>query len=126
MRIAMCLTTRSEPQMHEICLAQLEKVRPVLVLTREYALRKLTKWTVAPITSTIRGISSEVPIGPQNGIDHPSVISLDNIMTIDVSQIGKTLGFLTPEQEVQLTTALIKTFELVTDDPYTQIPLRAI
>ena len=44
--------------MREICLARLDKTRPVLVLTREVARAAMTKVTVAPLTSTVKGLSS--------------------------------------------------------------------
>jgi hypothetical protein len=53
----------------------LDKTRPVLVLTRDTVRPHLTNVTVAPITSTIRGLSTEVPVGTANGLDHESVIS---------------------------------------------------
>lgn len=49
--------------MREIVLAQLDKTRPVLVLTRDRARGAMTKVTVAPITSTAKGFSSELPLG---------------------------------------------------------------
>lgn len=55
--------------MRPIHTAQLDKRRPVLVLTREIARQVLTNVTVAPITSQIRGLAVEVPIGPRNGLD---------------------------------------------------------
>ena len=50
--------------MREICLVRLDKTRPAVVLTREAARAAMTKVTIAPITSTIKGLSSEVPVGP--------------------------------------------------------------
>jgi len=67
--------------MRPIHLTRLDKTRPALLLTRELAVPHLTWITVAPITSRIRGIGVEVPVGPTNGIDHDAVINLDNIMT---------------------------------------------
>lgn len=65
--------------MHPIWLARLDKMRPVLVLTREEvrAVRRLV--TVAPITSTVRGLRSEVPVGPRNGLEHDCAANLDSI-----------------------------------------------
>ena len=56
--------------MHPIWLARLDKTRPVVVLTRDEvrAVRQLV--TVAPITSTARGLRSEVVVGQRNGLDH--------------------------------------------------------
>jgi mRNA interferase MazF len=44
-------------------------VRPVLVLTRELVRPHLARVTVAPITTNVRGLSTEVPVGPANGLD---------------------------------------------------------
>lgn len=73
--------------MRPIHLAHLDKVRPVLVLTREVVRPHLLNVSVAPITSTIRGLSTEVPVGVLNGLDHDSVVSCDNITTIPGRQL---------------------------------------
>lgn len=98
--------------MREICLARLDKTRPVVVLTREAARAVMTKATVAPITSIAKGLSSEVPVGPGNGLEHNSVISLDNVVTIPVSLLGRTVGFLTTEQEKLLARSLVLAYDL--------------
>jgi mRNA interferase MazF len=56
--------------------------RPVCVLTRDAAIAVLTAITCAPITRTIRGIRSEVEVGPAQGLPDRSVISCDNLITI--------------------------------------------
>jgi mRNA interferase MazF len=56
--------------------------RPVCVLTRDAAIAVLTAITCAPITRTIRGIRSEVQIGPAQGLADHCVISCDNLITI--------------------------------------------
>jgi mRNA interferase MazF len=93
----------------EICLARLDTTRPVVVLTREAARTAMTKVTVAPITSTAKGLSSEVP---GNGFDRDSVISLDNVVTIPVSLLGRTVGFLTSEQEKLLARSIVLAYDL--------------
>jgi len=98
--------------MRPIHLAQLDKRRPVLVLTRELVRPHLTRVTVAPITSTIRGLSTEVPVGTENGLDHPSVVSCDNIVTVLNSALGRQIGYLFPTQEPQLTEAIHAAFDL--------------
>ena len=98
--------------MRPIHLARLDETRPVLVLTRELVRPHLSRVTVAPITSTIRGLSSEVPVGPANGLDHLSVISCDNVVTVPTSTLGRQIGRLHPEQEVALTAALHAAFDL--------------
>jgi mRNA interferase MazF len=59
--------------------------RPVCVLTRDAAIEVLTAVTCAPITRTIRGIRSEVEVGPQHGLPGRSVISCDNLITIPLT-----------------------------------------
>jgi mRNA interferase MazF len=98
--------------MRPIHLAQLDETRPVLVLTRELVRPYLSRVTVAPITSTIRGLSTEVSVGPDNGLDHPSVISCDNVVTMPRSALGRQIGRLRPDQEVALTAALHAAFDL--------------
>lgn len=93
--------------MREICLARLDKTRPVVVLTRDAARSAMTKVTVAPITSTVKGLSSEVPVGRANGLDHDSAIALDNVTTIDARLLGRPIGFLTAAQERRLAEAIV-------------------
>jgi mRNA interferase MazF len=98
--------------MRPIYAARLDKTRPVLILTREIVRPHLGRVTVAPITSTIRGLSTEVPVGPANGLDHASVVSCDNIVTVPVSALGRQLGFLLSEQETALADAIRAAFDL--------------
>jgi mRNA interferase MazF len=98
--------------MRPIHLAQLDKTRPVLVLTRELVRPHLARVTVAPITSTIRGLSTEIPVGLDNGLDRPSVVSCDNVVTVPTTALGRQIGRLLPEQEVALTAALHAAFDL--------------
>ena len=98
--------------MRTIASVQLDKRRPALILTRQSKLHLLSWVTVAPITSTIRGITSEVLIGPRNGLDHDSVVSCDNIITVRRSAIGETIGLLLDDQEPALARAISDAFEL--------------
>lgn len=59
-----------------------EKRRPVLILTRSEAIGSLNKLVVAPATGTIRGLVSEVPVGPDDGMPRDSAISLDNLTLV--------------------------------------------
>lgn len=61
--------------------------RPVCVLTRDAAIPVLTSVTCAPITRTIRGIRSEVELGPEHGLPEACVISCDNVITIPVEAL---------------------------------------
>jgi len=56
--------------------------RPVLVLTRDEALPRLRNVVVALVTRTIRGIETEVEIGPQDGMPVACAVSLDNLRTV--------------------------------------------
>ncbi|QDC26850.1 type II toxin-antitoxin system PemK/MazF family toxin [Georgenia yuyongxinii] len=90
----------------------LDKARPAVVLTREAARSAMTKVTVAPVTSTIKGLTSEVRLGPHNGLDHECVASLDNVVTVPSQLVGRTIGFLTADQEKQLARAVVLAYDL--------------
>jgi mRNA interferase MazF len=98
--------------MREIASVHLDKRRPALILTRRSKLHLLTRLTVAPIISTVRGITSEVPVGHRNGLDHDSVVSCDNITTVRVSAVGETIGLLFDDQEPALALAISDAFDL--------------
>jgi mRNA interferase MazF len=95
-----------------IHVARLDKRRPVLVLTRELVRPYLTRVTVAPITSTVRGLSTEVALGTANGLAHTCVVSCDNIVTVAKSALGRQVGQLLPQQEEALTAAIRAAFDL--------------
>lgn len=68
--------------------------RPVCILTRDAAIGVLNTVTCAPMTRTMRGIRSEVEVGPREGLPEPSVITCDTIFTVpkralDPEPIGK-------------------------------------
>lgn len=98
--------------MRPIHVARLDKSRPVLVLTRAPVRPYLKRVAVAPITSTIRGLSTEVAVGPANGLDHDCVVSCDNITTIPVTALGRQIGYLRMMQEPDLTFAIQAAFDL--------------
>ncbi len=98
--------------MRPIHLAQLDKARPVLVLTRELVRPHMARVTVAPITTTVRGLSTEVPVGPGNGLDAHGVVSCDNIVTVPTAALGPQIGSLLPAQEAHLSTAIHAAFDL--------------
>ncbi len=98
--------------MRPIHIAHLDKARPVLVLTRELVRPHLTTVTVAPITTTVRGLSSEVPVDAANGLAEPSVVSCDNIATIPADTLGTQIGVLLDRQEPTLSRAIAAAFDL--------------
>ena len=71
-----------------------DKQRPVVVLTRPGALPHLRSVTVAPVTSTIRGMNSEVIIGPDEGLKRISAVNLDNVQTVDQRLLRRYVGHL--------------------------------
>ena len=69
-----------------------DKRRPVLILTRTAALTFLTGITVAPLTTVIREIPTEVLLTPQeDGVIEPCVVNLDNLQTIQKEQVGRLI-----------------------------------
>jgi mRNA interferase MazF len=98
--------------MRPIHVARLDKARPVLVLTRELVRPHLNTVTVAPITTTIRGLSSEVSVDTANGLAEPSAVSCDNITTIPTDALGEQIGVLLNSQEQTLSKAIVAAFDL--------------
>lgn len=98
--------------MRPIHVARLDKARPVLVLTRELVRPHLGTVTIAPITGTIRGLSTEVPVDAANGLEQPSVVSCDHVTTIPVSALGPQIGLLLDRQEPVLSRAIQAVFDL--------------
>lgn len=81
-------------------------VRPVLVVTRQVAIPVLSSVTVAMITSTVRGIASEVPLDSEHGLAHASVANCDNLFTLAKARLGKRRGSLPIEDVDRLGDAL--------------------
>lgn len=98
--------------MRPIHVARLDKSRPVLVLTRELVRPHMNTVTVAPITKTIRGLSSEVRVGAANGLEGEGVIACDHITTIPAAVLGRQIGRLLDDQETGLTDAIHAAFDL--------------
>jgi mRNA interferase MazF len=69
-----------------------DKLRPVLVLARQCAIDNLRSIMVAPITSTIRGLPSEVRVGIEHGLRHDSAVNLDHVQTVSKARLRRRLG----------------------------------
>jgi mRNA interferase MazF len=80
--------------------------RPVVVLTRDGAIPVLSKVVVAAITRTIRGLPTEVPVGPAHGLAAESVVNCDNLVTVPKSELRRRRGDLDPEALRRLRDAL--------------------
>ena len=69
-----------------------DKRRPVLVLSRQDVLPLLHTVMVAPITSTVRGIPSEVGVGTTEGLKHESAVNLDHVQTVEQAALTSFVG----------------------------------
>lgn len=98
--------------MRPVHVAALDKPRPVLVLTRELVRPHLNTVTVAPITTRVRGLSTEVRVGVANGLAGPSVVACDNITTVPATALGEQIGVLLDRQEQALSSAMAAAFDL--------------
>jgi mRNA interferase MazF len=75
-----------------------DKRRPVLVLTRSEAIPVLTWIVVAPVTRTIRGIPTEIPLDAEHGVDVPCAAAFDNIQPIRKTFLTERIGSLPAPQ----------------------------
>lgn len=69
-----------------------DKRRPVLIISRQAALRFLRTALVAPVTSTIHGSPAEVLVGVAEGLKHPSAVNLDHVQTVEQSLLHQFIG----------------------------------
>jgi mRNA interferase MazF len=84
-----------------------DKNRPVVILTRDSVLEYLGEATVAPITRTVRGIPSEVVLGPEDGLPEPCAVNLDHIQTVARGRLGNLVTTLTGRRMGQIREALL-------------------
>jgi mRNA interferase MazF len=75
-----------------VWLAHLDKVRPIVVLSRDPMGRLLQSVISAPVTSTVRGLSTEVRLGPADGVRIESVANLDNVQLIARARLVRRVG----------------------------------
>ena len=73
-----------------------DKRRPVLVLTRQDMIGRLGTVTVAPLTTTVRGVPSEVSVGPEAGLKEPSVVNLHHVVTVPQEGLRSYVGTVSP------------------------------
>lgn len=72
--------------------ADLDKVRPVVVLTRAWVAPRLRRVLAAPVTTTVRAIPTEVVLGADEGVHDGSVANLDNIQLVPVEHLLRQAG----------------------------------
>jgi mRNA interferase MazF len=79
---------------------------PVVLVSRDGSYDRRRRATVALVTSTVRRIPVEVPVGTANGLDHASVVNVDELQTVRVSALIDRIGQLDPGQLANLDEAL--------------------
>ena len=84
-----------------------DKKRPVLILTRDSALEFLGEVTVAPITSTIRDIPSEVLLTNADGMPRDCAVNLDHVQTVSKGKIGSLITTLSTVRMEQVRSSLV-------------------
>ena len=85
---------------------QSDKQRPVLVLTRDSIIDRLSRITVSPVTSTIRGVASEVVLGPDDGMKDACAVNLHNIVTVPRAGLGRLVVTLDGRKMDQVCSAI--------------------
>jgi mRNA interferase MazF len=83
-----------------------DKKRPVLVLTRNSAIAYLSTATVAPVTSTIRGVPSEVVLNQDDGMKSPCAVNLHNVVTVSQERLGRRVAHLSAARMNEVCAAL--------------------
>ena len=96
---------RGEVRWYEF--ARPDKRRPVVVLTRDSVLEYLAEATVAPVTRTVRGIPSEVVLGPEDGLPERCAANLDHVQTVARGRIGALVTTLTSRRMAEIREALL-------------------
>jgi mRNA interferase MazF len=83
-----------------------DKKRAVVVLTRDSAVPYLSTVTVAPITTTIRGVPSEVRLTEDDGMKTYCVVNLHNVVTVTQNRLGKRVAQLSCLRMTEICAAL--------------------
>ena len=89
-----------------------DKKRPVLILTRDSILEYLGEATIAPITSTVRDIPSEVFLSRHDGMQKECAVNLDHIQTVSKGKIGSLIATLSSEKLKQVRKAILFAIDL--------------
>ncbi|OFV93042.1 MAG: PemK family transcriptional regulator [Acidobacteria bacterium RIFCSPLOWO2_12_FULL_65_11] len=84
-----------------------DKQRPVLILTRGSALDFLGDVTVAPVTSTVRDIPSEVALTPADGVPRECAVNLDHLQTVPKARLGRVIATLPAPRMAEVRAALL-------------------
>jgi mRNA interferase MazF len=96
----------SRGDVHLYRFAPPDKQRPVLILTRDSAVGHLSTVTVAPISSTVRGVPSEVMLDVDDGMKGPCAVNLHNAATVSQERLGKRVTSLSAARMREVCAAL--------------------
>ncbi len=88
--------------------ADLDKIRPVVVLTRSRVAPRLQRVLVAPITTTARGLTTEVALGAREGVREGSVANLDNVQLVPVDRLLRRAGRIDRDRWAEFCAAMEK------------------
>ena len=91
-----------------------DKSRPVVILTRDSIIPHIGEVTVAPVTSTIRDIPSEVLLDPADGVEKECAVNCDHLQTVAKGKIGALLTTLSSARMRELKSAI--TFALALNE----------
>ena len=97
------------PKRGEVWWSELPAIgrRPVVVLSRDAAIPRLRRTLVAPCTTTIRGLKTEVVLEPgEDPVPRPSAVNLDSVDNVSVAVLSQRLGRLSSERMDQVCSAL--------------------
>ncbi|MFC1840283.1 type II toxin-antitoxin system PemK/MazF family toxin [Thermodesulfobacteriota bacterium] len=83
-----------------------DKKRPVLILTRDSVIEYLAEITIAPVTSTIRNIPSEVFLSKADGIPRDCAVNCDHLQTVSKKKIGSLITTLSSDKMVDVRKAI--------------------
>ena len=83
-----------------------DKKRPVVVLTRDSAVAYLSTVSVAPITTAIRGVPSEVLLTEDDGMKTPCAVNLHNVVTVTQNRLGKRVAQISQLRMAEICAAL--------------------
>jgi mRNA interferase MazF len=86
-------------QRGDVCWCDLEKERPVVIITRNELIPHLQNLTVAPLTTRVRGIASQVTLETFDGVLERCAITLDNLQTVPKQSLG---AFITDLNQTRL------------------------
>ena len=99
-----CGISRGDVRLYQF--APPDKKRPVVVLTRDSAVPYLSAVAVAPITTTIRGVPSEVRLTEDDGMKTHCVVNLHNVVTVTQNRLGKRVAQLSSLRMTEICAAL--------------------